>query len=352
MPDWLSDALCRLSTGGGYSTRALYTDNEEIFFDASRPALLTSIGDVIRRADLADRCVDVVLEPISPGERRREADLWADFEAQAPAILGCLLDAVAGGLAQLPSVAIPEPPRMTDFCYWAESVCRAAGSPENTFLNAYVVGREDANRGLLEDSPLFSPLQELAKEDTAWKGTATQLLLVLEGRAGEKVLKSKRWPKSPRALSGALRALAPLLRGVGIHVEFDTERDDAGKTRMIAITRTDPDSEPPSERQGEFAFPAPPAPQPRNLQGKSGGANGGTNQPGAQVAPPDPSAGGANRQGGAQTAGAGGANAATVAPPENPVKDGTKRDFAPLGGGGAQILPHSSGGRQIVRYEF
>ena len=26
MPAWLSDSLCRLSTGGGFSSRALYTD--------------------------------------------------------------------------------------------------------------------------------------------------------------------------------------------------------------------------------------------------------------------------------------------------------------------------------------
>jgi hypothetical protein len=33
---WLSDALCRLSTGGGFGTRQLYTDSEEGLFNASR----------------------------------------------------------------------------------------------------------------------------------------------------------------------------------------------------------------------------------------------------------------------------------------------------------------------------
>ena len=31
---WLSDALCRLATGGGFATRQLYTDDEETLFDA------------------------------------------------------------------------------------------------------------------------------------------------------------------------------------------------------------------------------------------------------------------------------------------------------------------------------
>src|SRR4029077_13027101 len=32
IPYWLSDSLCRLATGGGFSTRELYSDAEEVFF--------------------------------------------------------------------------------------------------------------------------------------------------------------------------------------------------------------------------------------------------------------------------------------------------------------------------------
>src|SRR5262249_24755294 len=32
LPAWLSDALCRLATGGGFSTRQLYTDEDEKLF--------------------------------------------------------------------------------------------------------------------------------------------------------------------------------------------------------------------------------------------------------------------------------------------------------------------------------
>jgi hypothetical protein len=38
--DQLSDALCRLATGGGFATRQLYTDDEEIIFSAKRPIIL------------------------------------------------------------------------------------------------------------------------------------------------------------------------------------------------------------------------------------------------------------------------------------------------------------------------
>src|SRR5262249_2898378 len=72
MPNWLSDALCRLSTGGGFATRQLSTDDEEILFDAQRPAVLSSIEDVVSRADLLDRAVCLELEPISDEGRRTE----------------------------------------------------------------------------------------------------------------------------------------------------------------------------------------------------------------------------------------------------------------------------------------
>jgi hypothetical protein len=43
---WLSDALCRLSTGGGFATRTLYGNDEETIFDAQRPVILTGIEEV------------------------------------------------------------------------------------------------------------------------------------------------------------------------------------------------------------------------------------------------------------------------------------------------------------------
>lgn len=73
---WLSDALCRLSTGGGFATRELFTDTNEIVFDAKRPVIVNGIESLITRSDLLDRALLLTLPTIGETQRRAEADLW------------------------------------------------------------------------------------------------------------------------------------------------------------------------------------------------------------------------------------------------------------------------------------
>src|SRR5262249_25958941 len=91
---WLADALCRLSTGGGFSTRQLFTDGDEVLFGSSRPIVLNGIEDIITRPDLADRSVVLTLAPIADDKRKLETKLWAEFELKRARILGALLTAV------------------------------------------------------------------------------------------------------------------------------------------------------------------------------------------------------------------------------------------------------------------
>src|SRR5262249_59634862 len=73
IPADVADALCRLSTGGGFSARALYTDTDEVLFDGHRPIAMTSITDVASRSDLADRLLVVRLGTIPADDRQTEA---------------------------------------------------------------------------------------------------------------------------------------------------------------------------------------------------------------------------------------------------------------------------------------
>ena len=52
---WLSDTLCRLASGGAFSTRRLFTDKDEMLFAAARPFIVLGIEDSITRPDSRPR---------------------------------------------------------------------------------------------------------------------------------------------------------------------------------------------------------------------------------------------------------------------------------------------------------
>jgi hypothetical protein len=101
------------------AVRQLYTDDEVVLFEASRPILLNGIEEVVSRPDLGDRAIFLTLAPIADGERRPEAELWREFEVARPRILGALLDAVVHGLRAINHVQLQHLPRMADFALWA-----------------------------------------------------------------------------------------------------------------------------------------------------------------------------------------------------------------------------------------
>jgi hypothetical protein len=167
--DWISDTLCRLATGGGFAVRQLYTDQDEILFDASRPVILNGIEDVVARPDLADRALFLTLEPIPEHRRRPEAELWTAFEVERPHILGALLDAVVEGLKRLPETQLEKLPRMADFALWA-TACETAMWSAGTFWSAYSGNRDEAIEGVIEADPIAAAVRALMAERTEWTG--------------------------------------------------------------------------------------------------------------------------------------------------------------------------------------
>jgi hypothetical protein len=234
LPAWLSDALCRVATGGGYAVRELYSDDEETVFKAMRPIVLNGIDDIANRPDLLDRSVVLYQPRISGDKRITERGLWARFDALAPKILGALLDAVAGGIRELPDVDVDNLPRMADFAQWGEAVGRGLGWGEGAFLDAYERNQGAANETAIEACPVATAIRAMMAEQPVWSGTATELMKCLARRFGDDVTtRGKEWPKTPRAMGDTVRRMAPALRKVGLEIEPDR----TSKRRLITITR-------------------------------------------------------------------------------------------------------------------
>lgn len=261
---WISDTLCRLATGGGFAVRQLYSDQDEVLFDAARPIILNGIEEIVTRPDLADRAILLTLEPIPEENRRPEAELWATFEAERPRILGVLLDAVAKGLAELPRTKLDKLPRMADFALWA-TACETALWPAGTFWSAYCGNRDEAVEDVIDADPVAVGVRALMQAQTEWTGTATELLGALGQVVGDRIVKSKTWPDNPRALGGRLRRAATFLRKIGIDISF--EREGGARTRTINITTTIPAPE--NEGVGPSA-PSAPSADPVNANSGNG----------------------------------------------------------------------------------
>lgn len=237
VPDWLSDAMCRLATGGGFSTRQLFTDADETILDAQRPLILNGIDELTRRQDLLDRSIIVQLPPIPETQRRVESDLWAEFEAARPRILGALLDAVSTGLRRIDEVKLESLPRMADFAKWAAATEPALPWREGSLLAAYANNRSESIGVALESDVIGqATLALLSGDKTSWEGTSTELLVELEGRSTERTVRSRAWPKSARALSSRLRRAATFLRTVGVEIEF-TREAGGGSRRVVTIRK-------------------------------------------------------------------------------------------------------------------
>jgi hypothetical protein len=233
---WLSDALCRLATGGGIGARQLYTDDDEVVVEAQRPVILNGIEDLAERPDLLDRCVLLGLDGIDDDERLTERAYWARADAARPAILGALLDGVAGGLALLADVEadLTSLPRMADAAVWSEAVGRALGLAPGEVIDALVRCRRETSSRALDASLLTAPLRAwMAQAHLPWEGTCDNLLRELTTHAGD-LARGRDWPRYPHALSGRLRRLVPALRQHGICVTFPPRR---GRGRLVRIER-------------------------------------------------------------------------------------------------------------------
>lgn len=232
MADWLSDAFCRISTGGGAGKRKLYTDDDEILFSGRRPVFLNGIEDVVVRPDLVDRAIMLTMERILDVNRRDEKEFDAEFERAAPKIFGALLDGLSAGLKNLAGIRMSDKPRMADFALWGEACARAHWQPE-TFLTAYRNNLDAAVELVLESSPVGDAVRRFMSGRDKWSGTASDLLPLLTAIVGEQASKERSWPRRPDALSGKLRRAAPPLRKIGIDVTF--VREGHAGTRTIDI---------------------------------------------------------------------------------------------------------------------
>jgi hypothetical protein len=235
LPAWLSDGLCRLSTGGGHSARTLYTDLEEISLAVKRPVILNGIEDVAGRPDLAERALQIELEEIRE-KRMTEKVLDQIFAEQRPVIFSAILDALVQALRNQENVKLDNLPRMADAAIWVTAGEEVFGWKRGTFIASYTKNLDESAIAAVEAHPVGVAIRQLLEKQTEWSGTSTELLEALNASLTEEQRRAKEkdkdWPQNSRSLGHALRRLAQALRRAGIAYERDRS-----KRRLIYLCK-------------------------------------------------------------------------------------------------------------------
>lgn len=232
---WLSDSLCRVASGAGFSTRTLYSNTDETLIAVRRQVIINGIGDVVDRGDLLDRALMLTLPVLESDKRRSEASLWADFERIRPRALGGALRIAAEAMGHLPSVTLTRSPRLVDYTRWAVAIGRAMGWEDEHYLEAFAANQIVAQEGVVEASPIGPGIMSIIEGRQEWTGTIGDLFDHLNRTTGSQSAR-KDFPRTSRGLTNCLDRMAHALKAVyGVEVTWSRK---TGGYRRLSLRRT------------------------------------------------------------------------------------------------------------------
>jgi hypothetical protein len=274
IPSWLSDSLCRASTGDGDVRRKLYTDGDYAVFSFRRCIIFDAIDVGAMEPDLADRALPVTLDLIPDEDRRDEESFWPGWRQAHPLILGAVLDLASAVLARLPSVELARKPRMADYARILAAVDAEMGT---SALARYACQSADLAAEGLSGDPFAARMQEIIV--VPFDGTSAQLLAKVKP-ADPEWKAPKGWPKDARAVTGRMRRLAPAFRKTGWAIE------DLGSDNHAKLLRWKVSPAGPTEESREDTREPPQDPHGAGNAGMGGDESGPSTSAGQKKSPP------------------------------------------------------------------
>ena len=231
----MSDLLCIAATGGALSARQLYSDADQSVLYLHVALVLNGIHSFIEQPDLAQRCLPIELLPLAENNRKSEAQMVRDFQADLPAILRGLFELIAKVLTHLPTAVPTNPERMLDFVLWLAAMEQAQGAPAGVYQAAYSDALRQGQLDSLLDNALAAAVLEFAQaqKDGYWKGAPADLFAKLNAQVTSGTQRSRDWPQNAISLSKKLAPLRAGLLSQGVKVDFTR-----GKFRTITINFT------------------------------------------------------------------------------------------------------------------
>lgn len=243
LPNKVSDVLCKLITGDGFSRRTKFTDDDETIFVSKRAVMMNGINSFITRADLLDRAIILDIKRIAEDKRLPEDELWRKFETERPKILGGIFDVISKAMS-LYGFSVPEKlPRMADFAKWGiainEALKQLSGNWQVDFMSAYERNIDRQNDEAIQSNPVAIAAKLLVEDSIVWEGTATDFFdKFQDSKNSERYYLTRHimWPRDPSGIGRALVRAETNLKRAGISVSHYRE-DNKRMIRIFDETR-------------------------------------------------------------------------------------------------------------------
>lgn len=229
----VSDLLCKLVTGGGYSKRMLYSNDDDLIRSYRRIVVLNGISLVVEKPDLLDRSLLLQLERIKPENRLEESEVFAKFEAMRPGLLAEIFELVSNVLRYRDEArkTISKLPRMADFAIYGRAAAKALGFSFEDFDEAYEDNIDRQNLEALEASPLASAIAYYLRSEDVLMGTPSTVRKKLAQVWEKAGLDPNDAPRCHRSLGIRLSAATPNLTALG----YQVSRKKMGGERHITV---------------------------------------------------------------------------------------------------------------------
>lgn len=224
----VSDTLCRAITGGAVQQRKLHTNGEDYIFTFKRCLAINGISNVANRSDLLDRSIIFELERVPEDKRRELNEVYAEFEADRPYILGAIFDTLSKAMEIYPTVKLSRMTRMADFCRWGYAIAEVIGGDGDKFLDEYKANQALENNEAINSDTVAYLVVELMRNYDTWRGRISDLLTKLQEEAEKHGInpKSKSLPQAPNNLSRRIKSVRSNLEAVGIVFDISNHYSD------------------------------------------------------------------------------------------------------------------------------
>jgi|GEM_PF-2541321 len=245
IPYWLSDEICKAATGSGHTKRELYTDDNDIIYEHKRCLGLNGINVALTEADALDRSISIELEDIDEDKRKKESDLWSEFDKIKPQAFAYILDVIAKAMQIKETLNLKNLPRMADFAEWGEAISQAMGYPPMSFIDIYKENRNEQNIVAVNENLVCSILLKYILDLEAENGPISEMQyepldlrkeLKLYAENNEIDIHGRQFPKDAASFVKKIKTVIPNFKA-GYGIIITVGRNSKDNTSIITISR-------------------------------------------------------------------------------------------------------------------